>query len=172
MGQEEALRSQCPSVWDQFIPLSSLSQRYHQKSNPLCVSSFPETAPAPPAPSWHNSAVSLQLQEFQQWPKREEKCFLLQDAPRSQVKDTLMICAPTKVYSHPWQHSGVQECGCCDMDGLWLGSPRELSQHGGDYTLQPARHAAIRAGVGETGHGINANVGMKLLLLVSSILQE
>lgn len=68
---------------------------------------FPETAPAPPASSRHNSAVSLQLREFQLWPEREEKCFLLQDAPRSQVKDALMICAPTKVYSHPWQHNGV-----------------------------------------------------------------
>lgn len=50
------------------------------------------------------------------------------------MKDILMICAPTKVHSCPWQHSGVQECGCCDMDGLWLGSPRELGQHGGGTT--------------------------------------
>lgn len=88
------------------------------------------------------------------------------------MKDTLMICAPTQVHSCPWQHSGAQECGCCDMDGLWLGSPRELGQHGGYCILQPARHAAIRAGVGETGHGINENIGTKLLLLVSLILQR
>lgn len=35
--------------------------------------------------------MSLQLQEFWQWPEREEKCFLLQNALRSQVKDTLLI---------------------------------------------------------------------------------
>lgn len=60
------------------------------------------------------------------------------------MKDTLLICALTKVHSYLWQHNGVQECGCCDMDGLWLGSPWELSQHGGNHILQPARHAGIR----------------------------
>lgn len=43
------------------------------------------------------------------------------------MKDTLMICVLTKVHSYPWQHNGLQECGCCDMDGLWLGTPGSLA---------------------------------------------
>lgn len=46
-----------------------------------------------------------------------------------------MTCVLTKVHSYPWQHSGVQECGCCDMDGLWLvygwEAPRSLASMGG-----------------------------------------
>lgn len=47
------------------------------------------------------------------------------------MKDTLMICAPTKVHSRPWQHNGLQSVSAVTWMLFWLGSPRSWASSGG-----------------------------------------